>query len=191
VSNDDGDKKRNCDGGQYQTGPQFAGARPIAHRGLHNAAKGVVENSLAAAIDISAYNPEKDPDGSGAKQIVELLTAVLAARREKLAVPVAEVGVAAAASSSSSAGSGRPAEAKSSASAPGPVAPAAVVGDAWSSDSLELSGDEAVDVAAESADIADEADAAETEIPASDNGEDSSSASETGGGDTTSDDSQV
>jgi hypothetical protein len=70
-----------------------------------------------------------------------------------------------------------------------PVAPAAVVGDAWSSDSLDLSGDEAIDIAPESAGNADETDAAETEVPAADNGGESSGAGQSSG-DVTSDDSQ-
>jgi arginase len=167
----------------------YPGAGGLTLEELREALEVFVADKHLAAIDISAYNPDKDPDGSGAKQIVELLATVLAARREKLAVPAVEVGVAAAASSSSSAGSGRPAEAKSSAAPPVPVAPAAVVGDAWSSDSLDLSGDEAIDIAPESAGNADETDAAETEVPAADNGGESSGAGQSSG-DVTSDDSQ-
>jgi glycerophosphoryl diester phosphodiesterase len=36
--------------------PQWLTARPIAHRGLHNAAKGLIENSLAAAKAAAAKN---------------------------------------------------------------------------------------------------------------------------------------
>ena len=31
-------------------------------------------------LDVAQYNPEKDPDGSGAKKLVDLLTEILAAR---------------------------------------------------------------------------------------------------------------
>jgi len=37
-----------------------------------------------AAFEIAAYNPAKDPDGSGAKQIIDLIADVLAARFERL-----------------------------------------------------------------------------------------------------------
>ncbi|HEV3253029.1 MAG TPA: arginase family protein [Candidatus Acidoferrales bacterium] len=37
-----------------------------------------------AAFEVTAYNPERDPDGSGAKRLIELLVAVLAARLRAL-----------------------------------------------------------------------------------------------------------
>lgn len=37
-----------------------------------------------AAFEVTAYNPERDPDGSGAKRLVELLVTVLAARLRAL-----------------------------------------------------------------------------------------------------------
>jgi arginase len=42
------------------------------------------------ALDIAQYNPDKDPDGSGAKKIVDLLVEALAARLESLAAPAPE-----------------------------------------------------------------------------------------------------
>jgi hypothetical protein len=42
------------------------------------------------AIDVVEYNPERDPDGSKAKLLVDLLGEVLAARLEALAAPAAE-----------------------------------------------------------------------------------------------------
>ena len=42
------------------------------------------------AIDVVEYNPEKDPDGSKAKLLVDLLGEILAARLEALSVPAAE-----------------------------------------------------------------------------------------------------
>jgi len=42
------------------------------------------------AIDVVEFNPEKDPDGSKAKLLVDLLGEVLAARLETLTAPVAE-----------------------------------------------------------------------------------------------------
>ena len=41
-------------------------------------------------LDVAQYNPDKDPDGSGAKRIVDLLVEALAVRLEKLAAPAAE-----------------------------------------------------------------------------------------------------
>jgi arginase family enzyme len=42
------------------------------------------------AIDVVEYNPERDPDGSKAKLLVDLLGEVLAARLEALTAPAAE-----------------------------------------------------------------------------------------------------
>jgi arginase len=41
-------------------------------------------------VNVAQYNPDKDPDGSGAKQIVDLLTEALAARLEALSAPSPE-----------------------------------------------------------------------------------------------------
>jgi arginase len=41
-------------------------------------------------LDVAQYNPDKDPDGSSAKKVVELLVEVLSARLEALAAPAAE-----------------------------------------------------------------------------------------------------
>ena len=38
-----------------------------------------------AAFEVTAYNPERDPDGSGAKTVVDIVVSVLAARLEALA----------------------------------------------------------------------------------------------------------
>jgi arginase len=42
------------------------------------------------ALDVAQYNPDKDPDATGAKKIVDLLVDVLSARLEALASPAAE-----------------------------------------------------------------------------------------------------
>lgn len=44
-------------------------------------------------LDVAQYNPDKDPDGSSAKKLVELLTEALAARFEALASPAAPAAV--------------------------------------------------------------------------------------------------
>jgi arginase len=41
-------------------------------------------------LDIAQYNPDKDPDGSGANKLVDLLVEALAARLEALSAPAAE-----------------------------------------------------------------------------------------------------
>jgi arginase len=86
-----------------------------------------------AAIDVSAYNPAKDPDGRAAKQIVDLLSDILAKRLTALGSPAAEV-------SSESSEDASPAD-----SAPAredaverELAPSGVpAGEPWSPDSLE------------------------------------------------------
>lgn len=42
-------------------------------------------------LDVAQYNPDKDPDGSGASKLIELLAEVLAARLKALAAPAAPV----------------------------------------------------------------------------------------------------
>jgi len=94
-----------------------------------------------AAMEITAYNPTKDPDGSGAKIIIDLLTAVLEKRLETLKAATAAVGAAAVrsepapapdASSVSEQPSNAATEVHTQAAIP-PVPP----GEAWSSDTLE------------------------------------------------------
>ncbi len=41
-------------------------------------------------LDIAQYNPDKDPDGSAAKKLVDLLVEALSARLEALAAPATE-----------------------------------------------------------------------------------------------------
>jgi arginase len=38
-------------------------------------------------LDVAQYNPDRDPDGSGAKKIVDMLVQVLSARLEALQPP--------------------------------------------------------------------------------------------------------
>jgi arginase len=81
-----------------------------------------------AAIDLSAYNPAKDPDGSGAKLIIDLLAGVLEKRLQALtaATPAAEAAPTAAAVT----------EAPPAVETP-PVPPPPAAGEVWSSESLE------------------------------------------------------
>jgi arginase len=41
-------------------------------------------------LDVAQYNPDKDPDGSGAKKLIDLLVKALSARFEALTAPAAE-----------------------------------------------------------------------------------------------------
>jgi len=97
----------------------------------------LVEPRLVA-INVAAYNPEKDPDASGAKQIIELLASVLAKRRQALAKPASELAVAAAAASAAAQPQPEP---EQEPAAPEPairgVAASFAAGEAWTSDSLE------------------------------------------------------
>jgi arginase len=85
-----------------------------------------------AAIEVTAYNPAKDPDGKGAKLIVDLLTEVLGERLKTLKAAAVPADVASAAPAGVSAESPAPAASSSEAQVPA-VAP----GQAWSSDMLE------------------------------------------------------
>jgi arginase len=52
-------------------------------------------------LDVAQYNPDKDPDGTGANKLVDLLVEALSARLEALAAPAAEPAAGAAEVSSS------------------------------------------------------------------------------------------
>ena len=92
-----------------------------------------------AAIEVCGYNPAKDPDGSGAKLVIDLLAEVLGERLEalKAGAPVAEAAPV-------------PAEASSAAAAPESAVPAVAAGETWSSDMLESESEaQSPDAAAE------------------------------------------
>jgi arginase len=131
-----------------------------------------VQQPELAAFEVTAYNPVKDPDGSGAKLIIDLLTEVLEARLKTLqtAEPAqAPPPVAAAAA----AGRNAAPSPEKSASAPDST-PIAAPGEAWSSDSLDLESDTATSDnspdAPEGSDTSDAPEANDT----SDSGEESS-----------------
>jgi arginase len=100
-----------------------------------------------AALELTAYNPAKDPGGSGAKLIIDLLAEALGARLAALKGPeaaVAEPPAAAAAAASQGSGGTASKDAATS-TEPEPELPAATAGEAWSSESLEDSSDLAAD----------------------------------------------
>jgi arginase len=110
-----------------------------------------VQQKELAALEVTAYNPAKDPDGSGAKLIVDLLAQALSARLAALkgseaAVAAPPAAVAAAASQGSNASSAKNA-APATAPEPEPELelPAVAPGESWSSESLEDSSDLAAD----------------------------------------------
>jgi arginase len=80
-----------------------------------------------AAIEITAYNPAKDPDGSGAKIILDLLADIFTTRAEAAKQEAASAPETAKATAP-------PAESATSSENTVPPVPA---GEAWSSDSLE------------------------------------------------------
>jgi len=109
-----------------------------------------VQQKHLAALEITAYNPTKDPDGTAAKLLVDLLADVLEKRLETLkaaAVPAGQPERApstaaasqsvAAGSSSTSSGSSQPPAVPSSEASAAANSPAAKPGEAWSSESLE------------------------------------------------------
>jgi hypothetical protein len=94
-----------------------------------------------AAIEITAYNPTKDADGTGAKIIVDLLSAVLEKRLETLKAATAAAGATAVCSEpapvpDASSASEQPASAATEVHS-APIPPPVSAGEAWSSDMLE------------------------------------------------------
>jgi hypothetical protein len=110
-----------------------------------------------AAFEVAAYNPLKDPDGSGAKQIIDLIAEVLAARFETLkALAAAEPPLPAKASAAKKETAVPAPAAKGSDATTKSIEP--VPGESWSSDDLD----------ADSSEIAAETDAASGDDDAAD-----------------------
>jgi hypothetical protein len=98
-----------------------------------------VQQPELAAFEVTAYNPTKDPDGSGAKLIIDLLVELLAARLKTLQAAEA---AAAPAPVAAAAAVGRNSGASSEKSTAAPdSSPVTAPGEAWSSDSLDLESD--------------------------------------------------
>jgi len=96
-----------------------------------------VRQKHLSAIEVTAYNPTKDADGSGAKLIIDLLAEVFAARLETLKATSSTTGPGPEASAE------RPPETESAAAgaaareAGDTVLSTPKPGEAWSSDSLD------------------------------------------------------
>lgn len=94
-----------------------------------------------AAMEITAYNPTKDPDGSSAKLILDLLADIFRARAEAVKQ---EAAVAAAAVPDGTQADAPPPSAKPEAaneSSEPPTAPEVVPGEAWTSEGLQETGE--------------------------------------------------
>ena len=109
-----------------------------------------VQQKHLAAMEITAYNPTKDPDGTAARLLVDLLADVLEKRLETLkavAIPAAQPEratstaaasqSAAAGSSNASSGSSQPPAVPSAEASAAASLPAATPGEAWSPEPLE------------------------------------------------------
>jgi arginase len=87
-------------------GLKFADARAILQE--------IVRHKNLLGLDIAQYNPDKDPDGSGAKKLVDLLVAALTARIDSsetsVAAPAAEAGATTAATTIPEAAASTPAD---------------------------------------------------------------------------------
>jgi len=120
-----------------------------------------------AAIEVTAYNPTKDPDGSGAKAIISLLEELLKKRLEALS---AKAVAAAAAAQDAAAKPAMPPAAESTGDSGGAAGPAVSAGEAWSSDLLEpdLGEGAAASGSAEEAEESREAAMPDTEEPSDD-----------------------
>jgi arginase len=121
-----------------------------------------------AAFEVTAYNPTKDPDGNGAKLIIDLLAEVLEARLRTLQAAEAAQAPAPVAAAAAAGRNATPSPEKTSAAPDSP--PIAAPGEAWSSDSLELEPDVATSDGAPEASDASDADTSDT----SDSSEESS-----------------
>ena len=122
----------------------YPGSGGLQLEEVREALKVFVSQKHLAAIEVTAYNPAKDADGSGAKLIIDLLAEALAARLETLNAGSSAAGPAPEASAEP------PAETKSASAAATPAREAGDTvlstsqpGEAWSSDSLDGEADAA------------------------------------------------
>jgi arginase len=116
----------------------YPGAGGLSLHEVREALLVFAQQKELAALEVTAYNPTKDPDGSGAKLIVDLLADALGARLEALKGSEAAVAVApAAAAVAASQGSGS----SSAKKAADPELSTPSPGEAWSSESLEEPSD--------------------------------------------------
>jgi arginase len=154
----------------------YPGTGGLSLEDVREALEVFVTQPHLAAIEVTAYNPTKDPDGSGAKAIIDLLEDALKKRLETL---TAKAAAAAATTQDAVAKSGTPPTTESAEVPAGQATmPAVAEGEAWSSDMLDPAVDEGAH-ASGSADDAEEApdSAAPTEDSSGDGSADSSESS--------------
>ncbi len=114
----------------------YPGSGGLRFEEVQEALEVFAKQAHLAAIELTAYNPTKDPDGSGAKIIIDLLEDILGKRLE--AFPAKAAAAAAVAVESPASESEETIE---EAAAP-PATPAVAPGDAWSSEDLGSVPDE-------------------------------------------------
>jgi hypothetical protein len=122
----------------------YPGTGGLALDEVRQALEVFVTQKHLAAIEVTAYNPTKDPDSNAAKVIVELLGSVLEKRLEALraAAETASAKVAASAASAPQSAAASTDKETAPATEPPHTHTAAVspplAGEAWSSDSVEI-----------------------------------------------------
>ena len=121
------------------TATNYPGSGGLSLNEVREALMVFAQQKHLAVIDVTAYNPTKDADGSGAKLILDLLANLLEKRLEALATTAAAEPAAVQAAASAAVGqSASPAAAAVSSESSTEVAqPAMAPGEAWSSESLE------------------------------------------------------
>ena len=121
------------------TATNYPGSGGLSLNEVREALMVFAQQKHLAVIDVTAYNPTKDADGSGAKLILDLLVDLLEKRLEALATTAAAEPAAVQAAASAAVGqSASPAAAAVSSESSTEVAqPAMAPGEAWSSESLE------------------------------------------------------
>jgi arginase len=66
------------------------GSGGLSFEDVRMALKEFARHKNLLGLDVAQYNPDKDPDSSGAKKVVDLLVDALSARLESLSAPTPE-----------------------------------------------------------------------------------------------------
>ena len=66
------------------------GSGGLSFEDVRAALKEFLRHKNLLGLDVAQYNPDKDPDGSGAKKVVDLLVEALSARMDSLSAPAVE-----------------------------------------------------------------------------------------------------
>jgi arginase len=120
----------------------YPGSGGLQLEEVRDALKVFVSQKHLAAIEVTAYNPAKDADGSGAKLIIDLLAEVFAARLETLNAASSAAGPAPEVSAGRSPETKSVAAGATAATETGDtVLSTPQPGEAWSSDSLDSEAD--------------------------------------------------